>query len=63
MYAIHIQIDNNRMYWSTKRCMARFGLIMLNKGNWEYTKILNEHYFNEATHTTQNINLGYGYLS
>ena len=42
--------------------MARFGLLMLNKGKWENTTILNETYFNEATNTSQNINLGYGYL-
>lgn len=57
-----IQIDNNSVYWSTTRSMARFGLLMLNKGKWENTTILNETYFNEATNTSQNINLGYGYL-
>jgi CubicO group peptidase (beta-lactamase class C family) len=57
-----IQVDNNSVYWSTTRSMARFGLLMLNKGKWENTTILNETYFNEATNTSQNINLGYGYL-
>jgi CubicO group peptidase (beta-lactamase class C family) len=57
-----IQIDNNSVYWSTTRSMARFGLLMLNKGKWDNTTILNETYFNEATNTSQNINLGYGYL-
>jgi CubicO group peptidase (beta-lactamase class C family) len=57
-----IQMDNNSVYWSTTRSMARFGLLMLNKGKWENTTILNEAYFNEATTTSQNINLGYGYL-
>jgi len=57
-----IQMDNNNVYWSTTRSMARFGLLMLNKGKWENTTILNENYFNEATNTSQNINLGYGYL-
>jgi CubicO group peptidase (beta-lactamase class C family) len=56
------QVDNNAVYYSTTRSMARFGLLMLNKGNWENTTILNETYFNEATNTSQNINLGYGYL-
>ena len=27
-----IQIDDNSVYWSTTRSMARFGLLMLNKG-------------------------------
>jgi len=57
-----IQDKNNSVYWSTTRSMARFGLLMLNKGKWENTTILNESYFNEATNTSQNINLGYGYL-
>ena len=56
------QIDNNSVYFSTTRSMARFGLLMLNKGKWENTTILNETYVNEATNTSQNINLGYGYL-
>jgi len=56
------QIDNNSVYYSTTRSMARFGLLMLNKGKWENTTILNETYFNEATNTSQYINLGYGYL-
>ncbi len=57
-----IQIENNSVYWSTSRSMARFGLLTLNKGKWENTTILNEAYWNEATNTSQNINLGYGYL-
>nr|WP_315145421.1 serine hydrolase [uncultured Flavobacterium sp.] len=57
-----IQDGNNSVYWSTTRSMARFGLLMLNKGKWENTTILNETYFNEATNNSQNINLSYGYL-
>ncbi len=57
-----LQVDNNSVYYSTTRSMARFGLLMYNKGKWEKNTILNETYFNEATNTSQNINLGYGYL-
>ncbi|OXG08360.1 CubicO group peptidase (beta-lactamase class C family) [Flavobacterium araucananum] len=57
-----VQIGNNTVYTSTSRSMARFGLLMLNKGKWDNTQILNETYFKEATTTSQNINLGYGYL-
>ncbi|WP_017495182.1 serine hydrolase [Flavobacterium sp. WG21] len=57
-----VQIGVNSVYTSTSRSMARFGLLMLNKGKWENNTILNEAYFNEATTTSQNINLGYGYL-
>ncbi len=57
-----IQSGNNVVYWSTTRSMARFGLMALNKGKWNGTQILNETYFNQATTTSQNINLSYGYL-
>ncbi len=52
----------NIVYRSTSRSMARFGLLMLNKGKWENTTILNQNYFDEATNASQNINQSYGYL-
>lgn len=57
-----ITSGTNEVYWSTSRSMARFGLLMLNKGKWENNQILNENYINEATNTSQNINKSYGYL-
>ncbi|KQS47437.1 MULTISPECIES: serine hydrolase domain-containing protein [Flavobacterium] len=57
-----IQSGNNSVYWSTTRSMARFGLLMLNKGKWNNEVIVNESYCTAATNTSQNINLGYGYL-
>ncbi|HSD13418.1 MAG TPA: serine hydrolase [Flavobacterium sp.] len=57
-----IQSNNNSIYWSTTRSMARFGLLSLTKGNWNGTQIINTNFFNEATGTSQNINLAYGYL-
>ena len=54
--------DGLSVYWSTTRNMARFGLLALNKGKWNATQVVNEAYFNAATSTSQNINLGYGYL-
>lgn len=56
------QVDNNSVYYSTTRSMARFGLLIANKGKWENTQVLNENYWSAATNTSQNINLGYGYL-
>ncbi|AWA30023.1 serine hydrolase [Flavobacterium magnum] len=50
------------VYWSNTRSMARFGLLMLNKGKWDGTQILNENYAFAATSTSQDINLAYGYL-
>ena len=57
-----VQLGANSVYTSTSRSMARFGLLMLNKGKWENSTVLNEAFFTEATTTSQNINLGYGYL-
>ncbi|QBZ98141.1 serine hydrolase domain-containing protein [Flavobacterium sangjuense] len=54
--------DGLSVYWSTTRNMARFGLMILNKGKWNGAQIVNENYFNQATTTSQNINLAYGYL-
>jgi CubicO group peptidase (beta-lactamase class C family) len=53
---------NNIVYASTARTMARFGLLMLNKGKWDSETIVNESYFDEATNTSQEINKSYGYL-
>lgn len=57
-----LPLENNIVYYSTTRSMARFGLLMLNKGKWENNTILNEAFYNSATTTSQNINLSYGYL-
>ena len=44
--------------------MARFGLLMLNKGKWDQTVVLNDsNYFNAQVNTSQNLNLSYGYLT
>jgi len=51
-----------KIYFSTTRSMARFGLLALNNGNWNGTQIINQTYFNSAINTSQNINLSYGYL-
>lgn len=57
-----ISRNNNEIYWSNARSMARFGLLALNQGNWNGAQILNQKYFHDATNTSQNINLAYGYL-
>jgi len=44
--------------------MARFGLLLLNKGKWNANEILNDNvYFESQTTTSQNLNLSYGYLT
>lgn len=57
-----VQSNNNSVYWSTTRSMARFGLMALNNGSWNGTQIINTAYFTEATSTSQLLNKSYGYL-
>ena len=51
-----------KIYFSNSRSMARFGLLALNNGNWDGTQVINSSYINQATNSSQNINLSYGYL-
>lgn len=54
----------SNVYASNARSMARFGLLLLNKGKWDTNPVLNdETYFNAQTTTSQNLNLSYGYLT
>ena len=56
--------NSNNVYYSNARSMARFGLLMLNKGTWDKTVILSDsNYFHNETNTSQNLNLSYGYLT
>lgn len=57
-----IQSGALSVYRSDSRSMARFGLLAINKGNWNGTQIVNSNYFNNSTTTSQNINEAYGYL-
>jgi CubicO group peptidase (beta-lactamase class C family) len=57
-----VNLDNLSVYWSTTKNMARFGLLSLNKGNWDGTTIISEGFFNQAITTSQTINQAYGYL-
>lgn len=64
MNGLWVRSGYNNVYHSTPRSMARFGLLLLNKGIWNGTAILNdEGYFNAQTNTSQNLNLSYGYLT
>jgi CubicO group peptidase (beta-lactamase class C family) len=57
-----IPVGDLSVYWSNTRSMARFGLMIYAKGKWENTQIVPEAFLNEATNTSQSINLAYGYL-
>lgn len=53
----------NYVLWLNTRDMARFGLLMANKGHWETQKILgDEAYFNAMINSSQTLNKSYGYL-
>lgn len=65
MNGLWIKVPNsNNVFYSNARSMARFGLLMLNKGKWNNTAILSDtNYFNTQINTSQNLNLSYGYLT
>ncbi|MCB1051385.1 MAG: beta-lactamase family protein [Acidobacteria bacterium] len=53
----------NHVFYSTVRDMARFGLLILNRGLWAGVPILqDESYFQAMTKPSQTINPSYGYL-
>ena len=62
MNGIWIPVDDLSVYWSNTRSMARFGLLIYAKGEWEDTRIVSENYITESSNTSQNINKAYGYL-
>ena len=53
----------NNVFVSNARSMARFGSLILNKGNWNGNQIMTDTaYFNDMVNTSQNLNKAYGYL-
>lgn len=50
------------IFSSNTRGMAKFGLLMSNKGTWDESIVFSENYFNEMTSTSQDLNKSYGYL-
>ncbi|MFY8037070.1 MAG: serine hydrolase domain-containing protein [Cyclobacteriaceae bacterium] len=59
----YIKDTYNNVFYSNARSMARFGLLLLNKGKWDATQVIPENYFQLMKTTSQNINLSYGYLT
>lgn len=58
-----ISQEFNNVYWSTARDMARFGLLILNRGKWEDTEVISDpNYFNQKVSSSQALNPAYGYL-
>ncbi len=53
----------NNVLFTTPRSMARFGLLILNKGTWSATPILHDTaYFRQMVTPSQTMNNSYGYL-
>lgn len=57
-----INLGDLNVYWSNTRSIARFGLMVYANGQWQDQQIISGPYLNQATNTSQNINLAYGYL-
>jgi CubicO group peptidase (beta-lactamase class C family) len=53
----------DNVFYSKARSMARFGLLILNNGNWNGNQIMTgPSYFNQMVNPSQTINKSYGYL-
>lgn len=64
MNGLWLNLDFDHVYFSNARSFARYGLLLLNKGKWNNTSVLNDSvYFNNMTNTSQNLNYSYGYLT
>ena len=63
MAGAYFPIGYNNIFLSTPRIMARFGLLVLNNGNWSGNQIMTDMtYFNQMVNTSQTFNESYGYL-
>jgi CubicO group peptidase (beta-lactamase class C family) len=63
MTGAFFSVGYNNVFFSTARSMARFGSLILNKGNWNGNQIMTDTaYFNQMVNTSQNLNKAYGYL-
>jgi CubicO group peptidase (beta-lactamase class C family) len=58
-----IKTGDNNVFYSTPRSMARYGLLLLNKGKWNDAVVIPESYVNLMITSSQNLNLSYGYLT
>lgn len=63
MSGLFIKVGFNNVYFSNARSMARFGLLILNRGIWNGNVLLSDTaYFNQMVNTSQQLNKAYGYL-
>ncbi|MBW6498579.1 MAG: serine hydrolase [Bacteroidales bacterium] len=58
-----IKLGYNNVFFSKPRSMARFGLLMLNRGNWDGNQVMADmDYFYAMITPSQTLNKSYGYL-
>jgi CubicO group peptidase (beta-lactamase class C family) len=63
MTGLFFKSGYNNVFASTARSMARFGLLVLNRGTWNSTPVLSDtSYIRAMTSTSQFLNPSYGYL-
>jgi CubicO group peptidase (beta-lactamase class C family) len=63
MNGLYLSLGYNRVFFSNARSMARFGLLMLNNGNWDGNQIMTDQsYFDQMVNSSQSLNPAYGYL-
>lgn len=63
MNGLFLMSGSNNVNFSNARSMARFGLLMLNRGIWASDTLMsNQVYFNQMINTSQDLNHSYGYL-
>ncbi|MFN4124051.1 MAG: serine hydrolase [Flavobacteriales bacterium] len=63
MGGLFINVGFNNVFFSNARSMARFGLLMLNNGNWNGNQIMtDQQYFQNMITRSQSLNNSYGYL-
>lgn len=57
------RVDFNNVFFSNARSMARFGLLILAKGEWDGALVIKDMvYLQQMVKMSQNLNQGYGYL-
>lgn len=63
MNGLYLPVDGSNVFFSDARSMARFGLLILNEGNWNGNPILTDLvYYNAMINASQDLNQSYGYL-
>jgi CubicO group peptidase (beta-lactamase class C family) len=64
MAGLFLGIGYNNVFFSNLRSMARYGLLLLNRGTWNATPVLTDTaFFGQMTRPSQSLNNAYGYLT